>query len=99
MSASWAVALLYTNLVAHALLLAGVVWCIALPGFRIDPMSKANGWYYAMWVLFGFIFAANPLFVLLDRNHGPWTSTLRFWLEDQYGTPSIGYRREVPRTL
>jgi len=79
-NASWAQTLLYANLLAHAVLLAGALWCIAFPARRIYPMTKPDGWYYAMWVLFGFIFVSNPAFVFLDWNTGVWTSGLRFWL-------------------
>ncbi len=80
MAATWAQALLYGNLIAHAALFAGVVWCIAFPSRRIYPMSEPNAWYYVMWLLFGFVFVTNPLFVVLDWNEGPFTSSLRYWL-------------------
>lgn len=80
MDAQWAQALLYGNLVSHAVLFVGVVWCIAFPARRIYPMNEPNAWYYAMWLLFGFIFLSNPVFVYLDWNSGPWTGALRFWL-------------------
>ena len=80
MDTSWATALLTANLASHAALLAGALWCIALPSRRIYPMASPDGWYYAMWALFGLIFVTNPLFVLLDWNSGLWTSPLRFGL-------------------
>jgi protein-S-isoprenylcysteine O-methyltransferase Ste14 len=80
MDASWATTLLDANLLAHALLLAGALWCVAFPARRIYPMAAPDGWYYGMWLLFGFIFATNPVFVVLDWNSGLWTSALRFWL-------------------
>ena len=78
MDAAWAGALLNANLVAHAILLTGALWCIAFPARRIYPMTAPDGWYYAMWALFGFIFVTNPAFVFLDWNGGQWTSPLRF---------------------
>jgi protein-S-isoprenylcysteine O-methyltransferase Ste14 len=80
MDATWARWLLTANLLAHAALLAGAVWCIAFPARRIYPMARPDAWYFAMWTLFGFIFVSNPLFVLLDWNAGPWSGPLRFWL-------------------
>lgn len=80
MDAPWAQLLLNGNLLAHAALLAGALWCIAFPARRIYPMAQPDGWYYAMWGLFGFIFLSNPLFVVLDWNAGLWPSPLRFWL-------------------
>lgn len=80
MDASWAETLLHVNLVAHAALLAGALWCIAFPSRRIYPMATPDVWYYAMWSLFGFIFLTNAVFVLLDWNTGFWTNGLRFWL-------------------
>ena len=80
MDAAWAATLLQLNLIANSLLLAGALWCIAFPSQRIYPMTSPDGWYYAMWALFGFVFVSNPLFVLLDWNTGLWTSPLRFWL-------------------
>lgn len=38
-----------------------------------------------MWTVFNFIFLTNALFIVLDCNTGPWTSTLRFWV----GVPSV----------
>lgn len=80
MDAAWAEALLGANLVAHVVLLTGVLWCIAFPARRIYPMTTPDGWYYGMWLLFGCIFVSNPVFVFLDWNAGFWTSPLRFWL-------------------
>jgi protein-S-isoprenylcysteine O-methyltransferase Ste14 len=80
MDAAWATTLLYANLLAHVALLAGALWCIAFPDRRIYPMARPDGWYYAMWALFGFAFATNPVFVVLDWNTGLWASPLRFWL-------------------
>ena len=80
MEAGWAQALLRMNLVGHTVLIAGALWSIALPSRRIYPMQRADGWYYAMWLGFGFIFLTNPLFVILDWNSGAWTSSLRYWL-------------------
>ena len=80
MSATWAEYLLWANLLSHALLFLGVFWCIAFPSRRLYPMTSPNGWYYAMWALFGFIFLSNPAFVFLDWNSGIWPSGLRFWL-------------------
>jgi protein-S-isoprenylcysteine O-methyltransferase Ste14 len=80
MEASWARALLYANLVAHAALLAGAAWCIALPERRIYPMARRDGWYWTLWGLFALVFASNPLFVVLDWNTGVFGSPLRFWL-------------------
>jgi len=80
MEAVWAQVLLQANLLAHAVLLAGTLWCIAFPSRRIYPMTAPNAWYYAMWTLFGLAFVSNPAFVVLDWNSGPWTSGLRFWV-------------------
>lgn len=80
MDTSWARVLLHANLLAHVVLLAAAAWCIAFPSRRIYPMEAPDAWYYGMWALFGFIFASNPAFVVLDWNTGPWTSGLRFWL-------------------
>lgn len=80
MNAAWAWILLYANLTAHVGLLAGALWSIAFPSRRIYPMQRADGWYSAMWIAFGFIFVSNPTFVVLDWSSGPWTSPLRFWL-------------------
>lgn len=80
MDAPWARLLLYANLVGHAVLFAGVLWCIAFPSRRIYPMARRDHWYTALWVLFGFIFFSNPVFALLDWNSGLWASSLRFWL-------------------
>ena len=80
MNAGWAQLLLYANLVAHIALFSGVVWCIAFPSRRIYPMARRDGWWFAMWILFGFVFLTNPAFVFLDWNTGLWSSPLRFWL-------------------
>lgn len=80
MDAAWAQLLLHANLLAHAALLLGVVWCIAFPSRRIYPMASPDRWYYWMWFLFGFVFLSNAAFVFLDWNSGLWPSPLRFWL-------------------
>lgn len=80
MEAPWAQLLLYGNLLAQAALLSGAVWCIAFPSRRIYPMAHPDGWYYAMWGLFVFVFLSNALFIVLDWNTGVWPSPLRFWL-------------------
>lgn len=80
MDTTWAQLLLHANLVAHVFLLGGVVWCIAFPALRIYPMATRDGWFYAMWVIFGFVFLSNPVFVVLDWNSGPLTGSIRFWL-------------------
>lgn len=80
MDTAWAQALLYANLGANAGLLLGAIWCISFPSRRIYPMARRDGWYFAMWALFGFVFFTNPTFVFLDWNSGIWTSSLRFWL-------------------
>jgi len=80
MDTAWARLLLDANLLSHLALLLGVVWCIALPARRIYPMERPDAWYYAMWALFGFIFASNPVLVVLDWNTGLWPSPLRCWL-------------------
>lgn len=72
--------LLNANLIAHAILIGGALWCIAFPARRIYPMNNRNAWYYLMWLLFGLVFLTNAAFVVLDWNSGLWTSTLRFWL-------------------
>lgn len=80
MDARWAQLLLHANLLAHTALLAGAVWCIAFPSRRIYPMARRDGWFYAMWLLFGLVFLSNPLFIVLDWSSGPLASPLRFWL-------------------
>jgi protein-S-isoprenylcysteine O-methyltransferase Ste14 len=80
MDAPWAQLLLYANLLAQLALLSGAVWCIAFPARRIYPMARPDGWYVALWTLFGFIFLSNPVFVFLDWNTGPLVGPLRFWL-------------------
>lgn len=80
MDSSFAQLLLFANLASHAALLIGVTWCVAFPARRIYPMERANGWYVAMWAIFAFVFASNPLFVYLDWNTGLFPSSLRFWL-------------------
>ena len=80
MSADWTRYLLHANLVVHVVLITGVVWCIAFPGRRIYPMSRKDGWYYAMWSLFTLVALSNPALVILDWNSGLWSSALRFWL-------------------
>lgn len=80
MDAQWAQPLLFANLLAHTALLVGATWCVAFPARRIYPMERANGWYYAMWALFAFVFVSNPLFVFLDWNTGLFPGALRFWL-------------------
>jgi protein-S-isoprenylcysteine O-methyltransferase Ste14 len=85
MDAAWARILLDANLCANAALLIGALWCIAFPSRRIYPMARRDGWYFAMWALFGFIFTSNAAFVVLDWNTGVWTSSLRFWLAAPLG--------------
>jgi protein-S-isoprenylcysteine O-methyltransferase Ste14 len=80
MSEPWVRFLLHANLAAQACLIAGALWCIAFPSRRFYPMTAKNAWYYAMWSLFGLIFASNAVFVVVDWNSGLWTSALRFWL-------------------
>jgi protein-S-isoprenylcysteine O-methyltransferase Ste14 len=103
MDAAWAQILVYANLCANAALLIGAAWCIAFPSRRIYPMARRDGWYFAMWVLFGFVFISNPALVLLDWNSGIWTSSLRFWLASPliflgsalvlWGMATLGARR------
>lgn len=85
MGSSWVSYLVYANLLAQGVLLAGAVWCIAFPSRRIYPMSKKGAWFYAMWLLFYFVFGSNFAFVVLDWNSGVWTSELRFFV----GVPLI----------
>jgi protein-S-isoprenylcysteine O-methyltransferase Ste14 len=80
MDAAWARWILHANLAANLALLAGALWCIAFPSRRIYPMRRPDGWYYALWALFAFVFLTNPVFVVLDWNSGVWPSSLRFWL-------------------
>jgi protein-S-isoprenylcysteine O-methyltransferase Ste14 len=80
MDPEWARLLLGANLLAQLGLLAGVLWCIAFPSRRIYPMAGRDAWFVATWALYGFVFASNALFVLLDWDSGPWTGPLRFWL-------------------
>lgn len=80
MDAAWAKLLLHANILAQAALFAGAVWCIALPDRRVYPMARRDAWFYAMWVLFGFVFFSNPVFIVLDWNSGPLASPLRYWL-------------------
>ena len=80
MNAAWVGYLLHANLFVHAGLIASAVWCIACPQRRIYPMREKDGWYYAMWIAFGFVFLSNPAFVILDWNSGVWSGAPRFWL-------------------
>ena len=80
MDATWAQLLLYSNLLAHAALLVGVVWCIAFPARRVYPMAERDAWYFATWTLFGFVFFSNPVLVVLDWSSGLWPGALRYWL-------------------
>ena len=77
MDTNWAQSVLLTNLLAHMVLIAGALWCIAFPAHRVYPLSGKNFWYYSMWTLFNFIFLSNAAFILLDWSTGPWTSSLR----------------------
>jgi protein-S-isoprenylcysteine O-methyltransferase Ste14 len=43
-------------------------------------MKTADVWYVVMWLLFGFIFFSNFVFLLVDWSSGPWSGGLRFWL-------------------
>jgi len=72
--------LFYADLAAQGVLIAGAVWCIAMPGRRIYPMQTKGVWFYAMWLLFWLIFAANGAIVVLDWNSGPWSSGLRLFV-------------------
>ncbi len=83
--------LLYANLLAHIVLIAGALWCIAFPSRRIYPLSGKNFWYYAMWSLFNFIFLSNASFIFLDWNSGLWTSPLRFWLAAPLVASGFGF--------
>jgi len=85
MHSNWAQSVLLANLLAHTVLIAGALWCIAFPGRRIYPLSGKNFWYYSMWTLFNFIFLSNAAFIVLDWNTGPWTGSLRFWI----GVPAV----------
>lgn len=80
MDAAWARLLLHANLVGQMVLLAGALWCIALPSRRIYPMERKDVWFYAMWGIFAIVFLSNPVFIVLDWNSGPFTGPVRFWL-------------------
>lgn len=89
MNLDWAEAdayLLGANLVAHSILIAAVVWCVAFPARRIYPFKTKTLGYYSMWFLFIFVFLTNPVFIFLDWNTGIWSSALRFWV----GVPVLG---------
>ena len=65
------------NVVAHLVLLAGAVWCIAFPNRRVYPMQKKSLMFYYMWALFYFIFLTPPLFIYFDWNSGIWSEWTR----------------------
>lgn len=73
-------ALFLANVSAHALLLVGVVWCIAFPERRIYPMEKKTPWLRVIWGLFYFVFGSNLALVVLDWNSGIWVNPHRFIL-------------------
>ncbi len=72
--------LLPANMLAHVVLILAALWCVACPSKRLYPMTGKTPAYYAMWLLFGFVFLSNPLFVVTSWNTGVWTSPLRFWI-------------------
>ncbi len=72
--------LLPANLVAHLVLIIAVIWCVACPTKRIYPMPRKTSAYYLMWLLFGYVFLSNPLFIVTSWNTGVWASPLRFWI-------------------
>lgn len=74
------VGLFWSNVACHLLLLAGAVWCVVCPDRRIYPMTTKNGYYYAMWLMFWFVFGSTAALGLLDWNTGVWDSPLRFLL-------------------
>ncbi len=80
MTLHWPDIFLQLNLLAHAALLLGAVWCIAFPERRIYPMQSRNGWFFGMWALFVFVFLSNPALAVVHWNTGPWADSLRFWL-------------------
>lgn len=80
MIASLVVYLFYADIFAHAVLIAGTVWCIAVPARRIYPMQTKGPWFYLMWALFWFVFVANGAIAVLDWNSGPWSSELRLFV-------------------
>lgn len=63
---------------AHALLILGAAWSIALPHRRIYPLRSKNVIYYLMWALFYLIFASNLAIAIADWNGGVWTSDARY---------------------
>lgn len=80
METAWARGLLYSNLLSQLALFAGALWSIAFPDRRVYPMMRRDGWWLAMWILFGFAFLTNPVFVVLDWDSGSLASPLRFWI-------------------
>lgn len=72
--------LFWANVVCNLLLLVGAVWCVAVPTLRIYPMSAKGPLYYAMWLMFWWVFGSGFALVVLDWNTGPWTSPLRLVL-------------------
>lgn len=73
----WIDTLFWTNVACQLLLLAGATWCIAFPTRRIYPMTSKGPFYYAMWLMFWFVFASGFALVLLDWDAGVWSSPLR----------------------
>lgn len=80
MSVAWTAYIFYADVFAHGALIIGVLWCIVLPEHRIYPMRTKGPWFYVMWLLFYFVFAANGALVILDWNSGPWSSWLRMFV-------------------
>lgn len=87
MDARWAELPLFANLASHAVLLVGVLWCIALPARRIDPMTRRNGG----------VVAVTHLLTALVLLLAPFAEEP--WLEEQYGEAYLAYRRTMPRYL
>jgi len=73
-------ALFWSNVACHLALLTGAVWCVAFPERRIYPMTSKGVVYYAMWLMFWFVFGSHFALVLLDWNTGAWSSPLRLFL-------------------
>ena len=69
------------DLVALYLLLAGIVWSVALPHKRIWPPPNKRSWQYIVtWVLFYLVFILNASFIFLDWNSWIFTQNTRFLL-------------------
>lgn len=73
--------LFVTDLIAHYLLLIGIVWSIAYPNKRIWPPPKKGTWQHTItWILFYLAFALNGVLIFMDWNSWLFTSNARLFL-------------------